>query len=121
MQGSGLPYRAPGASYINTDWTYIDEVDMVDVTTSLIAAKRKFRGAYDLCQLIDTRERRRIVGDYTLDPLDIINKRRFPDTIQISQGGRLDKHGSPVHPYYYINNHLGGLSIRLPLSTAAWS
>ncbi|HQL87232.1 MAG: hypothetical protein BWX73_00812 [Lentisphaerae bacterium ADurb.Bin082] len=110
MQGTGLPYRAPGASYINTDWTYVDEVDMVDVTTSLIAAKRRFRGAYDLCQLIDTRERRRIVGDYTLDPLDIINKRRFPDTIQISQGGRLDKHGSPVHPYYYINNHLGGLS-----------
>ncbi|MDD4097180.1 MAG: FAD-dependent oxidoreductase, partial [Lentisphaeria bacterium] len=80
MQGTGLPYRAPGASYINTDWTYVDEMDMVDVTTSLIAAKRKFRGCYDLCQLIDTRERRRVVGDYTLDPLDIINQRRFPDT-----------------------------------------
>ncbi|NMA47758.1 MAG: FAD-dependent oxidoreductase [Lentisphaerae bacterium] len=110
MQGSGLPYRAPGASYINTDWTYVDEVDMVDVTTAMIAAKRKYRSAYDICQLIDTRERRRIVGDFTLEPLDIVNQRRFPDTIQISQGGRLDKHGSPVHPYYFVNNHLGGLS-----------
>jgi len=110
MQGTGLPYRAPGASYINTDWTYVDEMDMVDVTTSLVAAKRRFKGAYDLGQLIDTRERRRIVGDYTLDPLDIVNQRRFPDTIQISQGGRLDKHGPVVHPYYYVNNHLGGLS-----------
>ncbi len=110
MQGSGLPYRAPGASYINTDWTYVDEVDMVDVTTVMIAAKRKYRSAYDLCQLIDTRERRRIVGDLTLDPLDIINQRRYPDTIQISQGGKLDKHGAPVHPYYFVNNHRGGLS-----------
>lgn len=110
MQGTGLPYRAPGASYINTDWTYVDEMDMIDVTTSLIAAKRRFPNAYDLGQLIDTRERRRIVGDYTLDPLDIINQRRFADTIQISQGGRLDKHGSPVHPYYYVNNHFGGIS-----------
>lgn len=110
MQGTGLPYRAPGASYINTDWTYVDEMDMVDVTTVMIAAKRKYRGAYDLCQLIDTRERQRVVGDLTLDPLDIVNQRRFPDTIQISQGGRLDKHGAPVHPYYFVNNHRGGLS-----------
>ncbi|MDD4537468.1 MAG: FAD-dependent oxidoreductase, partial [Lentisphaeria bacterium] len=110
MQGTGLCYRAPGASYINTDWTYVDEVDMVDVTTVMIVAKRKFRSAYDLCQLIDTRERRRIVGDLTLDPLDIINQRRFPDTIQISEGGRLDKHGEIVHPYFFVNNHSGGLS-----------
>jgi flavin-dependent dehydrogenase len=110
MQGTGIPYRAPGASYINTDWTYVDEVDMVDVTTALIAAKRKFSGTYDLGQLIDTRERRRIVGDYTLTPLDIVNQRHFPDTVQISQGGKLDKHGPTVDPFYSINNHLGGLA-----------
>jgi len=110
MQGAGLPYRAPGASYINTDWTFIDEMDMVDVTSALIAAKRKFKGAYDMGQLIDTRERRRIVGDYTLQALDIVNQRHFPDTVGISQGGKLDKHGNVVDPYYFINNHRGGLA-----------
>lgn len=110
MQGSGLPYRAPGASYINTDWTFIDEMDMVDVTSALIAGKRKFKGAYDMGQLIDTRERRRIVGDYTLEALDIVNQRHFPDTVGISQGGKLDKHGNVVDPYYFINNHRGGLA-----------
>jgi hypothetical protein len=80
------------------------------VTSALIIAKRKYKGGYDLGQLIDTRERRRIVGDYTLNPLDIINRRRFPDTVQISQGGKLDKHGPPVHPYYFINNHFGGIA-----------
>ena len=110
MQGTGIPVRSPGASYINTDWTYVDEMDMIDVTSALIIAKRKYKGGYDLGQLIDTRERRRIVGDYTLNPLDIINRRRFPDTVQISQGGKLDKHGPPVHPYYFINNHFGGIA-----------
>lgn len=110
MQGSGLPYRAPGASYINTDWTFIDDTDVVDVTTAFIAAKRMFKSAYDMGQLLDTRERRRIVGDYTLTPLDIVNQRHFPDTVGISQGGKLDKHGSVVDPYYFINNHRGGLA-----------
>ncbi|MBT3377466.1 MAG: FAD-dependent oxidoreductase [Lentisphaerae bacterium] len=110
MQGAGLPSREPGASYINTDWTYIDDSDMIDTWTALIVAKRLNENAYDLGQLIDTRERRRIVGDYILSPLDIINRRTFPDTVGISQGGKLDKHGRPVHPYYQIQNFLGGIA-----------
>ncbi len=110
MQGAGLPPRAIGADYINTDWTFVDETDMLDVRTVLEAAKRRYRGAWDLGQLIDTRERRRVLGDYVLSPLDIVNHRIFADTIAISQGGRLDKHGYTIHPYYYINNYHGGLS-----------
>ena len=110
MQGAGLPSREPGASYINTDWTYIDDSDMIDTWTALVVAKRQNENAYDLGQLIDTRERRRIVGDYILSPLDIINGRTFPDTVGISQGGKLDKHGRPVHPYYQINNFHGGIA-----------
>jgi flavin-dependent dehydrogenase len=109
-QRAGIPRREPGASYINSDWTYIDDSDMIDRWTASIMAKKLNVGAYDMAQLIDTRERRRIVGDYILSPLDIINARTFPDTIGINQGGRLDKHGYPIHPYYQINNFLGGLA-----------
>lgn len=45
-----------------------------------------------------------------LTPLDIITQRTFPDTVGISQGGRLDSHGFTIHPYYFINNHLGGIA-----------
>ena len=110
IQGAGLPRWEPGASYINTDWTYVDDSDMIDVWSAFVTARKQNQGAYDLAQLIDTRERRRIVGDYVLSPLDIVNRRTFPDTIGISSGGRLDKHGQTVHPYYLINNHLGGIS-----------
>ena len=110
LQGAGLPQTEPGATYINTDWTFIDESDMVDVWSAYVVAKEKYRAAYDLGQLIDTRERRRIVGDYILTPLDIVNKRTFPDTVGISNGGRLDKHGYTVHPFFMINNWRGGMT-----------
>lgn len=108
MQGAGLPRWETGASYINTDWTYVDESDLIDVWSAFVVAKEMNEGAYDLGQLIDTRERRRIVGDYVLSPLDIVNQRTFPDTIAISNGGRLDKHGFTIHPYFMINNWRGG-------------
>jgi FAD dependent oxidoreductase len=110
IQRAGIPRREPGASYINSDWTYIDDADMIDRWTASVLAKKLNIDAYDIVQLIDTRERRRIVGDYILSPLDVVNARTFPDTIGISQGGKLDKHGRPVHPYYQINNFLGGIA-----------
>ncbi len=110
IQGAGLPQSEPGATYINTDWTFIDESDMIDVWSAYLVAKEKYPGAYDLGQLIDTRDRRRIVGDYVLTPLDIVNRRTFPDTVGISNGGRLDKHGYTVHPFYMINNWHGGMT-----------
>ena len=110
LQGAGLPRTEPGATYINTDWTFIDESDMIDVWSAYVVAKERYPGAYDLGQLIDTRERRRIVGDYILTPVDIVNQRTFPDTVGISNGGRLDKHGFTVHPFYMINNWRGGIT-----------
>ncbi len=110
MQGTGLPQWSIGASYINTDWTFVDETDLIDLRSVLVAAKTRYPGAWDLGQLVDTRERRRVRGEYVLSPLDIINQRTFPDTIGISQGGRLDKHGFTTHPYYLINNHYGGIA-----------
>ncbi|MDZ7618823.1 MAG: FAD-dependent oxidoreductase, partial [Patescibacteria group bacterium] len=110
LQGAGLPQSEPGASYINTDWTYIDESDMIDVWSAKVTAKQRYPGAYDMGQLIDTRERRRILGDYVLTPLDIVTQRTFPDTVGISNGGKLDKHGYTVHPFYMINNWRGGLT-----------
>ena len=37
--------------------------------------------AFDVGQLVDSRERRRVVGDYTLTVPDILSHRTFPDTI----------------------------------------
>ena len=70
-----------GATYTNTDFTITDETDMVDVWHLFVYAKDKYPEAFDQGQLIDTRERRRIVGDFTITLLDQINERTYPDTI----------------------------------------
>ncbi|NLZ03121.1 MAG: FAD-dependent oxidoreductase [Pirellulaceae bacterium] len=81
MQGTGLPPRQLGAAYTNTDYTYVDETDMIDVRRAYVQAKQRFANAFDLGQLVDTRERRSIVGDFTISVCDAIAQRTYPDTI----------------------------------------
>jgi len=101
IQGTGMPQRELGASYINTDYTFIDDSDVIDMWRSYVLGREKFKNAYDMGQLIDTRERRQIVGDYFLSPLDIYKRRTFPDTIVVSMSN-FDSHGYTVHPTFLI-------------------
>ena len=101
MQGTGLPARALGAGYTNTDYNFIDDLDIVDSSSALLLGRDKFRDAYDMGQLIDTRERRRVVGDFVIDPLDIWNHRTYPDTVVICRSN-FDTHGYTVHPVFTI-------------------
>ncbi len=106
MQGTGLPPRSVESNGFNTDWTFIDDLDAVDIWRASVVAKKKYPGQYDLGQHIDTRERRRIVGDYVLSPVDIIKKRTFPDSIVLSRSN-FDTHGFTVHPMFSIKPAVG--------------
>jgi len=101
VQGTGLPPRNLGKSYTNTDYTFADDTDVTDFWHLFVWAREKFGGAYDLGQLVDTRERRRIVGDHTITPMDIINERTYPDTI-VRSYSNFDSHGYTVHDYFLI-------------------
>lgn len=101
VQGAGLPPRKLGAGYTNTDWAFIDDGDVVDVWQAFVVAKKKYQSAYDLGQLVDTRERRRIVGDFTMSPMDILLGRTYPDTISIARSN-FDSHGFTIHPIFLL-------------------
>ena len=101
VQGAGLPPRKIGARYTNTDWTFIDDADIIDTWRAFVVAKKKFKGAYDLGQLIDTRERRRIVGNFVMSPMDISNDRTYPDTVVIAKSD-FDSHGFTIHPAFLL-------------------
>jgi flavin-dependent dehydrogenase len=101
VQGAGLPPRKIGTRYTNTDWTFIDDADIIDTWRAFVVAKKKFKGAYDLGQLIDTRERRRIVGDFIMSPMDISNDRTYPDTVVIAKSD-FDSHGFTIHPAFLL-------------------
>lgn len=101
LQGTGLPPRILGRNYTNTDYTITDETDMRDVWHLFVYARTKAKGAFDLGQLIDTRERRRIVGDFTISVLDQLNKRTYTDTI-VEAYSNFDTHGYTTAPYFTL-------------------
>ncbi len=103
MQGTGLPGRKLGATYANTDFTITDETDMLDVWHVFVYAKAKYAEAFDQGQLIDTRERRRIVGDFTMTILDQVNGRTYPDTICLARSN-FDTHGYTIDPYLELEH-----------------
>ncbi len=101
MQGTGLPPRRLGASYTNTDFTIVDETDMVDIWHVFVYSKQKYPEAFDQAQLIDTRERRRIVGDFYMTVLDQMVGRTYPDTIARAYSN-FDSHGYTIDPYLML-------------------
>ena len=103
MQGTGLPGRRLGETYNNTDFTIVDETDMVDVWHVFVYAKNKYPEAFDQGQLIDTRERRRIKGDFTISILDEINGRTYPDSV-VQARSNFDTHGYTIDPYLLVEH-----------------
>jgi hypothetical protein len=97
LQGTGLPGRTPGNSYHNTDYEFIDDTCIADCSSACMSARRKFAHLFDDGQLVDSRERRRIVGDCELTPCDTLFDRAFPDTICRARSN-FDSHGCTVHP-----------------------
>ena len=118
VQGAGLPPINLGAGYTNTDYTFADDTDVVDLWHLFVYAREKFKGAYDLGQLVDTRERRRIVGDVTLTPMDMMLNRTWPDTFVLCQSD-FDSHGFTVHPIFLVRPpDRKGLTVNLPYRAA---
>jgi hypothetical protein len=103
VQGTGLPPHALGATYTNTDYTFADETDMVDTWRLFLTARQQFSHAFDLGQLIDTRERRRIRGDLVMTIVDEVNERTYPDTIGMCKSD-FDTHGYTVHPFFLLTH-----------------
>lgn len=98
LQASHIPPREVGASYINGNRTPIDAADPIDVTESMLSIAGH---GFDRGQCVASRERRRIVGDVTLDWIDQITLRAFPDSIARAVSD-YDSHGYQTHPFFML-------------------
>lgn len=101
VQGSGFPFKNPNDFYNNTDWTFINDSDMLDVWRAMVVAKDKFEGQYDIGKIPQTRERRRVVGDFTISVLDVYNERTYPDSISLHKSS-FDTHGFTEDPFFSL-------------------
>ena len=101
VQGAGLPEISLNSSYANSDYTFICDSDVVDATRAFTMSHGKFRDAFDGAQILDTRERRRIIGDIVLQPQDFFANRMYDDTINIAMSN-FDTHGFILHPMFML-------------------
>lgn len=101
-QGGGLSRFNPNDYYNNTDWTLIDDSDVLDVSRLFVQSKTKYKGQYDIGKLPQTRERRRMAGEYSVSVYDIINHRHYSDTISYHRSS-FDTHGMTVDPFFTLN------------------
>lgn len=105
LQGTGLPMRNPGATYVNTDYLLVDESDVLDVWRAFVGVRMTSSVAsYDMGTLIQNRERRRVVGDHVLSYVDQIAGRKYPDSIVLS-GSDYDSHCYPSESYFALIPH----------------
>ncbi|MBE9509289.1 MAG: FAD-dependent oxidoreductase [Bacteroidetes bacterium] len=101
VQGAGLPPKKPNDFYNNTDWTFTNDTDLLDVWRTFVVGKEKFKDQYDIGKLPQTRERRRVIGDFTVSVLDVYNSRTYPDTISIHKSS-FDTHGFTIDPFFTL-------------------
>jgi hypothetical protein len=105
LQGTGLPMRNLGTTYVNTDYLLVDEADIVDVRRAFAGVRMaSSASSYDMGTFIQNRERRRVIGDHVLSYLDQIAGRTYPDSIVLS-GSDYDSHGYPSEPYFALIPH----------------
>jgi len=102
VQGAGMGKMDPGDYYVNNDWLFTDDTDILDISRTYVQAKAKIQGHYDMVKLPQTRERRRVVGEHIVSVYDILNHRRYPDTISFHQSS-FDTHGMVVDPYFLLS------------------
>ena len=107
LQGAGLSERRLGASYINSDWGYVNDSDAFDLWLfGLRGRLGASSDTWDVSQVTESRERRRIVGAVTVSPLDVVNERTFPDTI-VQGRSDFDSHGPSVDDICYVSEANG--------------
>lgn len=99
VQGTGLSPVNPERHYYNTDYLFVDDTDPLDVTYSFVLAHAKFENEFDISQIVNSRERRQIIGEFTLDPLDFLANRTYPDTV-VTMCSNFDSHGFTIHPVF---------------------
>ena len=92
VQSAGQAPHRLGRNCINSDFGYVNDPDAWDLWLFGVRSRAGSPDPWDVQQLADSRERRRIVPDLVLEGWDVVNGRKFPDTINRSFSLQ-DSHG----------------------------
>lgn len=104
IQGAGQTPKQLGASYLNTDVAFVDDTDAADLCFFALRARSSFgKLAWDQAQVVNSRERRRLVGAFYVTPQDVMNIRTYPDVIAQTLSN-FDTHGQTIDTQFFIED-----------------
>ncbi len=108
VQLAGYPHRNLGDNVNNTCFALVDDTSVVDIGHLMAWCRNHENKAnpYDFGQLLDSRERRRIVADFMLTTPDILNHRSFPDTVS-QHKSNFDAAAFPTSPMLLVKDMKG--------------
>lgn len=102
LQGAGNAPRRLGSSGANSDIGFVDETDAADLCFFALRSRKSLPASlWDQAQNVNSRERRRLVGAFYVTPLDVINRRTYPDTVMQSHSD-IDSHGYTSHENFFV-------------------
>ena len=83
LQGASMNAGELGANTCNTEMGFVNDADAWDVSFFPLRMRNTvgWKWMWDQAQIVGSRERRHIVGAYTVTPIDVLAGRTFPDTI----------------------------------------
>ncbi len=102
-QGVGMAVIRLGAGGHNNDFSFVDDTDASDLSFFALRTRQMTEAGWDVSQLVNSRERRRLVGVVQMTALDFLTARTFPDTI-IQHRSRFDLHGWASGDFFWTKN-----------------
>ena len=102
-QGVGMAVIRLGEGGHNNDFSFVDDTDASDLCFFGLRTRQGTEAGWDVSQLVNSRERRRIVGVFQMSALDYLTGRTFPDTI-VQHRSRFDLHGWASGDLFWTKN-----------------
>lgn len=104
LQGCGMAGQPLGSTCVNSDIGFVDETDAEDLCFFALRSRLSLPDRiWNQSSLVDSRERRRILGDFRISPVDLFLNRRYPDVVCTAQS-TFDTHGQTAHPIFFIRD-----------------
>jgi len=102
LQSAGQAPQRIGYGCVNSDFGFVNDSSADDLWLFGIRARAGAPDSWDIARLPDSRERRRIVADYTLCGEDVTAHRPFPDTV-VQPQSRQDSHGYLTDEFRFVS------------------
>jgi len=102
-QGVGMAVIRLGEGGHNNDFSFVDDCDASDLCFFGLRTRQGTEAGWDVSQLVNSRERRRLVGVFQMSALDYLTGRTFPDTV-VQYRSRFDLHGWASGDFFWTKN-----------------